>query len=674
MYTLRFRQIHLDFHTSPAIPGVGAAFSPKHWQETLRKGHVDSVTSFAVCHHGWSYYNTKVGARHPALTFDLLRAQMDASKAINVNVPVYISAGVNNHVAQEHPEWRSMSVEGRYSGWVTNVTNPGFHLLCFNTPYLDYLCDTIKETASLFPEADGIFLDIISKPQCCCRWCMEGMENAGLAADKEEDRLRFADGVLDQYYRKTLAALREVSPTMPIFQNGGNVHRGKRKFFQYVSHLELESLPTGGWGYDHFPLLAKYSKVQELDFLGMTGKFHKSWGEFGGFKHPNALRYECAAMLAYGSKCSVGDQLHPNGALDDATYEIIGKAYAEVEAKEPWCKETKNVADVAILSSVSVNPAVETCEDSDAGASRILLEGHFLFDVIDGENVFSPYQALILPDDVVVNESLKARLDAYLAAGGKLLLTGSSGVDADKRTSLFDIGGTLEGKSEFCPDYISPSREVCPDFVGSPFVAYLPSQRLRVTTGRSLGLIHDPYFNRTYRHFCSHQHAPARPEPSGYACGSWKGNVMYLAHPIFTLYRGFGAVVYKDYVLACLRLLLGNEIRLETNLPSTGRVTLMEQSKQKRFILHLLYANTVNRGGVINAKGGPFVSEGQSIEVIEDLVPLSGVTASVRLGKPVKRVTLEPQGSEIAFRQEGEFVRIVLDELVCHQMVVLHTK
>jgi hypothetical protein len=54
--------------------------------------------------------------------------------------------------------------------------------------------------------------------------------------------------------------------------------------------------------------------------LGMTGKFHTTWGEFGGFKHPNALRYECAAMLAYGAKCSVGDQLHPLGRMDESTY------------------------------------------------------------------------------------------------------------------------------------------------------------------------------------------------------------------------------------------------------------------------------------------------------------------------------------------------------------------
>ena len=79
---------------------------------------------------------------------------------------------------------------------------------------------------------------------------------------------------------------------------------------------------------------AAYCRNLGLDFLGMTGKFHTTWGEFGGIKHPNALRYECAAMLANGSKCSVGDQLHPDGELDESTYELIGKAYAEVEQKE----------------------------------------------------------------------------------------------------------------------------------------------------------------------------------------------------------------------------------------------------------------------------------------------------------------------------------------------------
>ena len=70
MKPLRFRQVHLDFHTAPQIAAIGAAFDKAQWQAELRNGHVDSITLFAVCHHGWNYNNTEVAAS-PAPRFDL---------------------------------------------------------------------------------------------------------------------------------------------------------------------------------------------------------------------------------------------------------------------------------------------------------------------------------------------------------------------------------------------------------------------------------------------------------------------------------------------------------------------------------------------------------------------------------------------------------------------------
>jgi len=56
---LRFRQIHLDFHTSEHIAGIGEAFDPDDFASTLERARVDSVTCFACGHHGWIYYDTK---------------------------------------------------------------------------------------------------------------------------------------------------------------------------------------------------------------------------------------------------------------------------------------------------------------------------------------------------------------------------------------------------------------------------------------------------------------------------------------------------------------------------------------------------------------------------------------------------------------------------------------
>ena len=48
-----------------------------------------------------------------------------------------------------------------------------------------------------------------------------------------------------------------------------------------------------------------------MEYLGMTGKFHSTWGEFGGFKHPNALRAEVSLAAANGAKVRWEISLRP---------------------------------------------------------------------------------------------------------------------------------------------------------------------------------------------------------------------------------------------------------------------------------------------------------------------------------------------------------------------------
>ncbi len=102
---MRFRQVHLDFHTSEHIPDIGKRFDKKQFQNALKLGHVDSITVFSKCHHGWSYHPTKSNRMHPELSFDLLGAQIEAAHEIDVRTPVYISAGFDEKYAHEHPEF-----------------------------------------------------------------------------------------------------------------------------------------------------------------------------------------------------------------------------------------------------------------------------------------------------------------------------------------------------------------------------------------------------------------------------------------------------------------------------------------------------------------------------------------------------------------------------------------
>jgi hypothetical protein len=90
---LRYRQIHLDFHTSEHIEGIGAEFDPEEFASTLERARVDSVTCFGRCHHGWIYYDTRAfpERRHPHLKRNLLKEQIEACHARNIRVPIYVT-------------------------------------------------------------------------------------------------------------------------------------------------------------------------------------------------------------------------------------------------------------------------------------------------------------------------------------------------------------------------------------------------------------------------------------------------------------------------------------------------------------------------------------------------------------------------------------------------------
>ncbi|WP_082053725.1 beta-galactosidase trimerization domain-containing protein, partial [Gordoniibacillus kamchatkensis] len=456
---MRFRQVHLDFHTSEAIVGIGKRFDKKQFQEALRIGAVDSITVFSKCHHGWAYHPSEANETHPGLEFDLLGAMIEAAHEIGVKTPVYISAGLDEKLARRHPEWL-MRRKDESTTWAKSFMEPGYHQFCLNTPYLDVLLKQIEETVSRY-DLDGLFLDIVGVRLCYCQYCVAELRRQGKDPRSDADVLALGEATYAAYTRKVRELVHGLKPGLPIFHNGGHIRRGRRDLAHANTHLELESLPTGGWGYDHFPLSARYAQTLGMPFLGMTGKFHTSWGEFGGFKHPNALRYETALSLANGARCSVGDQLHPEGLMDPATYELIGKAYREVAAKEAWCTGTASVADVALLSVESLKTSeAENHEDRtakpDAGAVRMLLEGHVLFDVIDTEADFGTYKVIILPDRVALGSELLAKLQSFWAGGGKVLATGRSGLNEAGDAFAADFGVEWLGVNPYRPDYFRP--------------------------------------------------------------------------------------------------------------------------------------------------------------------------------------------------------------------------
>ena len=660
-YELRFRQVHLDFHTSEHIPDVGKDFDPEAFAATLAAAHVDSVTCFARCHHGWLYYDSKAMPEcvHPNLrNRNLLKAQIEACHRRDIRVPVYTTVQWDDKVAREHGDWLVLNDQG--APFRQKPFEPGFYRnICLNTPYVDYLKAQVKDMFDCLGPLDGVFLDILNIKPCCCPRCVRDMTAEGLDASDETARWAFAQRVLDRFKREMTAFIHGIQPGCPVFYNAGFLGPRHRPVVDTFTHFEIESLPGGPWGYDHFPATARYARTLGLDFLGMTGKFHTDWGDFGSFRNPAALEYECFKSLALGGKCSVGDQLHPCGALTPASYRLIGGVYAQVEEKEPWCRGAVPVVEAAVMIPSEFRHAgVPLTTPELTGAVKLLTDIGLQFNVVDSQEDLAPYRLLVLPDDIPVGPALEAKLAAFLENGGKILATFRGGMRADGEGFCGFMPVADEGGAPFSPDYIvadGPLGEgLEPD---TEYVMYGAACKARPVGGaEELLRVNAPFFNRTWRHFSSHRQTPSSGK-YGYPGAVGDGRIIWFAHPLFAIYDEYAPRWVRMMAANAVRALMGDAL-VRHDGPVGLELTLNDQPAESRLVLHALYYAPVRRA--------------KRMDILEDVIPLRNVTVTLTgLGKSVTAAALAPQGTPVPLEATADGVRLAIPEIRGHQMVAL---
>jgi len=653
MVRLPSRQVHLDFHTSEFMPNVGAKFNKENFQNALQIGHLNSITVFAKCHHSWSYYPTQAGMVHPTLDFDLTGAMIDAAHEIGVRAPIYITVGWSANDAEKYPanvvkkkDGAMVSSDGRLDA-KPEEKRPiaSWKFMCPNGEYAKLIYAQTREICDRYKVVDGLFYDICFWQVCWCDECKKGMKKEGFNPDNEEDAKAYFTLKWQRFMTGCTEILREKHKDATIFFNSG-ANPYETQWHDWQTHFEMEDLPTTWGGYDKMPPRAKYFARSGKDYLGMTGKFHTMWGEFGGFKAVNAIKFECAAMLAYGARCSIGDQMHPCGEMDLETYRLIGEAYKYVEEIEPWCYDVVETTRLGIMLSKDAK--------SDEGLEKMLMERHIDFDIVQENDDLNRFDTIVLPDCVLLDETAADKINTYVKNCGSVLLTGTSGLNVSKTQFLIDIGANYQGAALYENDYLQLSDKLSEGLVTSPFLFYEGAELVSVTDGEVLASIREPYFNRTYGHYCSHQNTPYKLENAEQPGALRKGNVLYLAHSVCKMYYDHGAQFHRDYLINALKLIYKSPI-LTVEMPSSGRVRFVNQSGNNRYVLHLLYATPIQRGRT---------------SVIEDLPPIYDIKATMQVKEKIKKAYLAPQGTELSFTQEGSTVKLIVPKVECHQMVV----
>ena len=658
MRKLSARQVHLDFHTSQWLPDVGKKFDKAQFQAAMKEGNVGSITIFAKCHHGYCYYPTKLGVQHPTMEqgFDLTGAIMDAAHEIGVDAPVYITAGWCALDAEAHPEWIMRRKDGSLSA--TNVDahatdtdmrpDISWYNLCLNGEYADYIYQITQEVVDRYDRLDGLFFDICSLGEACyCDHCVADMKAKGFDPEKEEDARRYHMQQHLAFMRINTEILHQKFPEATIFFNGcAEIYCPEHHVGN--THFEMEDLPTTTalYSYNKMPGRASAMSRYGKEIVGMTGKFHTLWGEFGGYKNPNALKYEALMMAMNGAKCSVGDQMPPSGEMDMETYRNIGVAFRALEKIEPYAYPTASTADVGVYLAGD-----EAC---DQGLQTILLESQISFDVVLEGDDLSVYRLLILPDQVKLSAREAERIHAFIEEGGAVIFGYHSALEDGK--FLLDAGVEYVSEPQFTQDYLHATKLTLP-FGNAPFLCYNSAVKIAVRDGEVLCDTYEPYFDRTYGRYCSHMNAPRRDEAADSPGMVQKGNVIYYAHPLCKMYYKDGAELFKLVLRAAIRRVYTP--KFEVQIPSAGRTRLTYQAHAQRYIFHVSYASPVQRGRVA---------------AIEDIVPLVQVPVSIRMEKPVRSVALVPERQTIPFTWEKGILQFTIPRVECYQAVEIKTE
>ena len=674
-FPMRMRQIHLDFHTSEAISGIGSKFDPDEFGDTLLEARVDSITCFARGHHGWIYYDSAAHPErmHPHLQRNLLLEQIEACHARGIRVPVYTTVQWDHLTARQHPDWLCINEDGSYQG--NGMYEAGFYRrIALNSPYMDFLKAHVADIFDCLPAVDGLFFDIVHAVADSSIWTTRAMREAGLDPSDAEARLEYGGVVLDSFRSEMTAFVRQFSDDCSIFYNRGHVGPHNRRNTSAFTHWELESLPSGHWGYIHFPLTQRYARTLGLPCMGHTGKFHTAWGDFHSFKNQEALEYECFRMLAMGVGAFVGDQLPPDGQIEEHVYNLVGNVYRQLEAKEAWCIGARALSDIAVLTPEEFAPVDDRgMQPSICGVHSMLQETGHQFDIVDSAADLSDYPLVILPDDIPADAALNEKIKAYVTGGGALIASFESGLNAEKSAFALealpvtktgdgprDRFGKLARGRQFeradYTEYIVPTGDIGRGLPPTEHAMYIRGLEVAASAGADvLAAITPAVFDRTYEHFCSHRQSPSSGE-AGAAAIVKRESVIYFSSPIFTQYYHNAPRWCRTLFSNALDMLLPQPI-VKHGGPSTLEVMINEQAAQNRLALHLLHYIPIRRS--------------RQIDIIEDVIPVYDIPVSVRADYSVKRVSIAPSGEPLDFTVEGGRIHFTVPEVNGHQMVEL---
>jgi hypothetical protein len=474
-------------------------FDARAEMAAVAAAHVDSYHVVTKCHHGFYYYDTQVGRKHPALgARDQVHELLEAAHAAKLEAVAYTCIGFDNDSVVRHPEWSMVKADGTPRRLFNNNR---WGMPCINSGYRDELKAHLSEVAGRYP-FDGLFLDIFGqgflweRSVCYCADCLAAYRRLGLDSQVTDRPARMQ---MMRYWQANWAALLSeiravvdaARPGIVISLNGGPFHVGG----QSLSQLDFVYSEGGNQPANAVALGALGVPYPQCGIPAGNDAFD-AWPE-------DIVRIMTSTVLAHGARTffffmqgRTGD-----GIFDAAKLDLVTRINRETRAKAPHLVGATPVTAVALYHSEASNIA----RMGDTGSAdweelarpaggiinalrRLSMPCQLLPAWRLSAEELARFQLVILADAICLSDQEAALFRAYVESGGHLLVCGRTGLCEEQGRpradfALADVMGLrYTGENR---DYALPWGAIsgfmrAADSTKHPLFRYLPERDLQM--------------------------------------------------------------------------------------------------------------------------------------------------------------------------------------------------
>lgn len=641
--------LHFDFHAVAATKGIGTCTDRAAIGELLDKTKPDFLQIDTKGHPGYTSFFSKHGSVAPGLEVDFLKVIREETAKRGIPLYAHHSGIWDKHAVEEHPEWAAVDREG----------NPSDRNISIASDYAD---------AKLIPQLIELAQDY-------------GLDGAWIDGECWAAMEDYSPALLEEFYQKTGYAQVEEpmdSPSRKAYMDflREKLHAYERRFITEVkkacpdfeiacnfsASVMMPVAPYPELDYLSGDVnITVYAQVLARCFVGLGKPWDvMAWGcnglmeGFGvgsesglyplGLNHTQRLMRNAAIALSQGGAFQMCLAATPQGEICTAAGAMLKDIADFMAQRKALCFQSTPLKNAAVLHTLAGrNHRIQkqqiyhfASEDLDGLLCSLFLDGGRPVDVIYSFEVenqsFREHSAVILPEFGEVSDAMAQNLRDYVQEGGSLIVCGR------RNCQVFaDLTGARVLPQESAILYVE---------AGDHFFGLQGDMAFFEKNGAEDLCVCRPN-KMTYN-------GPTVSAAIGARCG--KGKVVLIGWDVFTDYgktRNFGERDFMRRVLdyadpeptVCLK-------------SGTRRVELVPAEKDGKLLVNLI--NTAE-----------LYYDLDHDKMDGDIPPLMDLEIAVRCPEEPKSMWLEPEHIRPASTREGDYLRVKIDRLDIHSVLVI---